>query len=69
MHRCLDRRIGQTRTRFLNKERHAEKVGMLAAALVKRYGRSASKFVAQQVIESDDANRATWLAVMEALPD
>ena len=41
---------------------------MLAAALVKRYGRGAAKFVAQQVIESDDANRATWLAVMEALP-
>ena len=40
---------------------------MLAATLAQRYGKSASKFVAQQVIESDEANRPTWLAVMDAL--
>ena len=53
---------------YPDQKRHAEKVRVLAATLVKRYGKAASTFVAQQVIESDDANRATWLAVMKALP-
>ena len=47
---------------------HAEKVQILASALVARYGKGVSTFVAQQVVESDEANRPTWLTVMEALP-
>ena len=52
----------------MNKECHAEKVKMLAAALVKRYGKDAFGFVALQIDAAEEANRPTWLAVMDAMP-
>lgn len=48
-------------------ERHVDKVVMLSQALQTRYGHRAFDFVAKQVDGSDEANRATWLAVLASL--